>query len=90
MPNSPTLPRPSIAGTPQLITVDELSKLLGMSKRTVWRLLSVGQVPRPVRIGRSTRWRLDEVRRWIDLGCPGQDNRLNGRSSKTPTTRREF
>jgi len=62
---------------PKLITVRELSGLLGMSKRTIWRLLSAGQVPQPVRIGRSTRWRLDEVRRWIDSGCPTANNSTN-------------
>ena len=36
-----------------------------------WRTWdSGGQIPRPVRIGRSIFWRADELRAWIDAGCP--------------------
>ena len=59
---------------PKLITIDELASMLGMSKRTVWRLLSAGQIPEPIRLGGCTRWRLDLVRQWIDSGCPAADN----------------
>lgn len=56
--------------TPQLITAEELAKLMQVSERTLWRLLSGGKLPKPVRIGRSTRWRLAEVNDWIERGCP--------------------
>lgn len=71
-------PEPALETRPvpavQLITTEELAEILGMSKRTIWRLLSAGQIPQPVRIGRSTRWRRDEVQRWIDSGCPVAKN----------------
>jgi predicted DNA-binding transcriptional regulator AlpA len=47
-----------------------------VSERTLWRLLSAGKVPQPVRIGRSTRWRYAEVREWIETGCPGPSSRV--------------
>ena len=53
-----------------LIQAEELAALLNVSERTLWRLLSAGKIPEPVRLGRSTRWRLDEVRQWINDGCP--------------------
>jgi excisionase family DNA binding protein len=56
--------------TPLLISAEELAKLMHVSERTLWRLLSAGKVPRPVRIGRNTRWKLAEVTAWIDRGCP--------------------
>ncbi|WP_152051756.1 helix-turn-helix transcriptional regulator [Tautonia marina] len=56
--------------TPRLITAEELAKLMQVSERTLWRLLSGGKVPQPVRIGRNTRWRLAEVTEWIERGCP--------------------
>ena len=40
------------------------------TERTLWRLLSAGKVPKPVRFGRNTRWREAEVKEWIDRGCP--------------------
>jgi excisionase family DNA binding protein len=55
--------------TTQLINAEQFAKILGVSRRTLWRLLSAGKLISPVRIGGSTRWRLDDVRRWIDDGC---------------------
>lgn len=74
MPKSPTPMESAAISNSKLISVQELSSMLGMSKRTVWRLLSAGQVPQPVRIGRNTRWRLDQVCQWIDSGCPAANN----------------
>jgi excisionase family DNA binding protein len=56
--------------TTLLLTAKELAAMLGISKRTLWRLLSAGKVSKPVRFGRNTRWRVAEVKEWIDLGCP--------------------
>lgn len=55
---------------PLLITVEEFAELMQLSVRTIWRLNSSGQVPKPVRIGGTVRWRLEEVRNWIAEGCP--------------------
>ncbi len=55
---------------PLLITVDEFADLMQLSVRTIWRLCSSGQVPKPVRIGGTVRWRHEEVRKWIADGCP--------------------
>ena len=60
-----------------LITVEELADMLGLSARTIWRMLSGGNMVEPVRIGKNVRWRLHEVRQWIDDGCP-RVNRRNG------------
>lgn len=39
-----------------------------------WRTWdSQGLIPRPVRIGRSTLWRADELREWIVAGCPRRE-----------------
>ncbi len=60
----------SIDISPILISAEELAKLMDVSVRTLWRLLSAGKVPQPVRIGRNTRWRLAEIREWIEKGYP--------------------
>lgn len=59
-----------VAGDVRLIAADELARMLDVSTRTVWRLLSTGRMVQPVRIGGSVRWRLDEVKEWINNGCP--------------------
>ena len=55
---------------PLLISVEELARILKISPRSVWRLLSAGKLVAPVRIGGAVRWRYYEIRTWIDAGCP--------------------
>ncbi len=56
-----------------LIPAERFAKLMQISTRTLWRLLSAGRVPEPVRIGGSVRWRLDQVKQWIASGCPPRE-----------------
>jgi excisionase family DNA binding protein len=56
--------------TTTLLSAEEVAAMLGVSERTLWRLLSAGKFPEPVRFGRSTRWRPADVKDWIDRGCP--------------------
>lgn len=58
-----------------LITAEELAPMLNVSERTLWRLLSAGKLPEPVRLGRLTRWSLDRVKEWIVEGCPGLEEK---------------
>ncbi|MHB8863461.1 MAG: helix-turn-helix transcriptional regulator [Pirellulaceae bacterium] len=55
---------------PLLISAPELAKILGISARSVWRLLSAGKLPAPVRLGGAVRWRRSDVLAWIEQGCP--------------------
>jgi len=53
------------------VSAKQLSQLLGVSLRQVWRLNSTGKLPRPVRIGGSVRWNRAEVIQWFsEAGCP--------------------
>lgn len=53
-----------------LLTARQAALVCGRSLRT-WRTWdSAGWTPRPVRIGRSTLWRAEELRLWIEAGCP--------------------
>lgn len=55
---------------PLLLTARKAAKICGKSLRT-WRTWdSAGWIPKPVRIGRSTLWRADELREWVEAGCP--------------------
>ncbi|QEG37364.1 helix-turn-helix transcriptional regulator [Bythopirellula goksoeyrii] len=74
----PDPPKPS--GEPEstssnepLIDARQVASFLNVSTRTVWRILSSGQIPHPVRIGRAVRWNCDEIRSWARAGCPSQD-----------------
>jgi excisionase family DNA binding protein len=54
----------------KMINAGELAQILAVSRRTVWRMLSGGNLPQPIRIGGAVRWKLYEIRRWIEQGCP--------------------
>lgn len=49
-----------------LLTRGDLSERLNVSKRTISRMLSAGELPRPVRIGRLVRWRESDIEEFID------------------------
>ena len=68
---------------PILISAREAAALLGIGRRTFYRLHSSGRVPLPVRLGGVVRWRLEELQRWTQAGCPSrgkwaEDNSRNG------------
>jgi len=57
---------------PILLSVQDLARVLAISVRSVWRRDSAGQIPRPVRIGRSVRWLYEEIIDWVQAGCPSR------------------
>ena len=40
-----------------LLTVKEVAAILSVAVRTVWQWAAMGEIPRPIHIGRATRWR---------------------------------
>lgn len=55
-----------------LLRAQHVAKLLNISTRTLWRLEAAGKLIGPIKIGRSVRWRKDELMQWIAAGCPPQ------------------
>lgn len=67
--------RPPAEPSPQGFgTTNWFRGLLAISAPTFYRWLSMGRVgPRPLRVNeRCIRWRVEEVMRWIDAGCPSR------------------
>ncbi len=52
------------------LSAADVGLLLDISERHVWSMHSAGRLPRPFRLGRVTRWRLGELKAWVDAGCP--------------------
>jgi len=51
----------------RMIRPAEAVKILGISKSTMYQLISSGILPRPVRLGaRATAFRLDELEAWLE------------------------
>ena len=56
----------------QISTLDKLLNLLevqqqtSLSRTTIYRLIESGEFPRPVKIGRTSRWPTSEISAFID------------------------
>ena len=49
----------------QFITAEELSKILRISKRSIYQFAKEGMIPGTLRIGKHWRFRRDLVEKWI-------------------------
>ena len=54
----------------RLMTVRDVADRLQCSTRTVYRLIDIGRVPPPVRLGALVRWSCQTIDAWIAAGCP--------------------
>lgn len=62
-----------------LLTAKEAAEMCGKKQRT-WRSWdAAGYIPKPVRLGGSTLWRLEELKSWIEAGCPRRSEWENQR-----------
>jgi len=64
---------PAVEVEPLLLDARQAARALGIGCTLFYSLQSRGQLPRPVRLGRRTLWRLDELRAWTTAGCPPRD-----------------
>ena len=55
---------------PLAISAAELATLLHVSLRHIRRMDSMGRLPKPIRLGYSVRWRVDELHAWLSVGAP--------------------
>lgn len=62
-----------VAVAPLLLDARAAAALLGISRAHFFKLYSSDRTPRPVRLGRSVRWRREELVAWLEAGCPSYD-----------------
>jgi predicted DNA-binding transcriptional regulator AlpA len=73
-------------GSPALLSAERSSMLAGVSVRTWSRLNSAGKIPSAVRVGKAKRWRAQELKDWIESGCPDRarwEAMLRGKSKRS-------
>ena len=70
---------------PNLLSISDVTKRLGISRRTLSRIRSRGEFVNPVMIGNSPKWSDHDLQRWIaNGGCQAnQNSSLNLRSKKS-------
>lgn len=71
-----------------LLTLAEVTRLVGYSRTSIWRLTKADRFPQPVKLpSGQTRFRADEVQAWIDaLPRRGEETapRTAGRAADAP------
>jgi excisionase family DNA binding protein len=50
----------------RLLKINEVCNLLSISKSTIYNLINEGKLCAPIKIGRSSRWRLSYLESFID------------------------
>ena len=59
---------------PLLVDAAGVGVLLGVSRNMVLKIHSNGRLgPLPVRLGRCVKWRMCELRAWVEAECPARD-----------------
>jgi excisionase family DNA binding protein len=48
-----------------LLTIRDVSKLLGISQRAIWGWANDGKFPPPLELGRLRRWRREDIEAWL-------------------------
>ena len=50
-----------------LLTVKQISEMLQVHSRTVWRMAAAGDIPKPITIAKKiVRWRLSDLQRFLE------------------------
>jgi len=52
--------------TENLISDREASKLLGCGRSTLWRWAADGIIPKPLKIGGMSRWKMSDIEKLIE------------------------
>ncbi|EDR2901215.1 AlpA family transcriptional regulator [Salmonella enterica subsp. enterica] len=49
----------------QLVTMEFITKLTGLTDKWFYKLIKDGEFPKPIKLGRSSRWLQSEVEAWL-------------------------
>ncbi len=72
-----------------LIDVVEIGALCSISRSLVYKLNDLEMMPEPILDGRTLRWSLQEIREWVDMGCPKRGEEITVDRATTKTARPE-
>jgi prophage regulatory protein len=57
----------NVEASPLCINFENLEKVTGLSRTSLWRRVKDGSFPAPVRLGPNrVAWHMDDVRAWLD------------------------
>ena len=59
-----TTATPSLLDEP-LVDMKEITKFTGLTDKWFYKLIQEGQFPKPIKLGRSSRWQKSQVEAWL-------------------------
>lgn len=58
---------------PLLLRAKDAARLCGLSASTWHEFRSAGMLPPSIKLGKARLWRMDVLRKWVELNCPNLD-----------------
>ncbi|CDN91993.1 MULTISPECIES: helix-turn-helix transcriptional regulator [Rhizobium/Agrobacterium group] len=49
----------------RFIKIDEVESMIGLSQSRVYAMVKGGDFPKPVKLGKASRWSLSAIRKWM-------------------------
>ena len=49
----------------KLLTIKEVVNIVGFKTSTIYKFIKTKGFPKPVKIGKSSRWKLSDVNNWL-------------------------
>ncbi|HEK0788149.1 TPA: AlpA family transcriptional regulator [Proteus mirabilis] len=65
MTNATTTSAPTYLLTDQFIDMKFITQLTGLTDKWFYKLIQDGEFPKPIKLGRSSRWLKSEVELWL-------------------------
>ena len=65
MTNATTTSTPTSLLTDKLIDMKFITQLTGLTDKWFYKLIQDGEFPKPIKLGRSSRWLKSEVEQWL-------------------------
>ncbi|HFF8524971.1 TPA: helix-turn-helix transcriptional regulator [Providencia rettgeri] len=65
MTNATTTSAPTSLLTDQFIDMKFITQLTGLTDKWFYKLIQDGEFPKPIKLGRSSRWLKSEVELWL-------------------------
>jgi len=50
----------------KLLTVKEVSEIVGFKVSTLYKFIKTQEFPKPIKIGKSSRWKLTDIKKWLN------------------------
>jgi len=50
----------------KLLTIKQVSEIVGFKISTIYKFISKNDFPAPIKIGRSSRWKIHDIQKWIE------------------------